>query len=75
MPPKTMILVAALSLLVAASGGGQALAATQCRDATGKFIKCPTVAVTPAATKCRDIKTKKYAKCGAPGTEAVPAKK
>jgi hypothetical protein len=27
-----------------------------------------------AAGKCRDIKTKKFAKCGAPGTEPVPKK-
>lgn len=49
-----------------------AQAAQQCRDANGKFIKCP--ATTATATKCRDIKTKKFAKCGTPGTEPVPPK-
>lgn len=26
------------------------------------------------ATQCRDIKTKKFATCGTPGKEAIPAK-
>ena len=33
-------------------------------------------ATTPAAPKkCRDVKTKKFAKCGAPNTEPVPGAK
>jgi hypothetical protein len=36
-------------------------------------MKCPAAAAAPAG-KCRDIKTKKFAKCGLPGTEPVPAK-
>lgn len=52
---------------------GAASAAAPCRDAKGKFIKCPPPAA--AKTQCRDVKTKKFAKCGLPGTEAVPAKK
>ena len=27
------------------------------------------------AGKCRDMKTRKFAKCSAPGTEPVPSKK
>lgn len=42
--------------------------AAPCRDAKGKFIKCPAPA---AATKCRDKTTKKFAKCSAPNTEPV----
>ena len=49
-----------------------AAAAEQCRNDKGQFIKCPEAPA--AATRCRDIKTKKFAKCGAPGTEAIPAK-
>lgn len=46
--------------------------AAQCRDAKGKFIKCPPAAV---ATKCRDKTTKKFAKCSAPNTEPLPVTK
>jgi hypothetical protein len=52
--------------------GGEAMA-KQCRDQAGKFIACPAAASAP--TKCRNITTKKFAKCGTPGTEAVPMKK
>jgi len=48
---------------------GAADAATQCRDAKGKFTKCEPA---KAATHCRDAKTKKFAKCGLPGTEPMP---
>jgi len=50
-------------------------AAGKCRD-NGKFVKqeaCATVA--PAPAKCRDIKSKKFAKCGTAGTEPVPEAK
>jgi len=36
-----------------------------------ELCKAPAPAV---GGKCRDIKTKKFAKCGAPGTEPVPTK-
>lgn len=52
--------------LVMSIGLAGAANATQCRDAHGKFMKCPPPA------HCRDIKTKKFAKCGKPGTEPVP---
>ncbi len=41
-------------------------AADKCRDATGKFIKCPPKAAAPAAKpkKCRDAKGH-FAKCPA----------
>lgn len=41
--------------------------AVPCRDAKGKFIKCPTAAA-PAATRCKDSKGK-FAKCGTPGAK------
>lgn len=69
MMKKTPLLATLLSFAFAVFAG-DALAAKQCRDASGKFIKCP-----PAAEKCRDVKTKKFAKCGTPGTEPVPATK
>ena len=43
-------------------------AGTRCRDAKGKFIKCPPKAAPAAAKKCRDAKGH-FAKCGAPGTK------
>ncbi len=47
---------------VAALGSGAA-SAKQCRDAKGKFMKCPTTTSAPA-TKCRDKKGK-FTKCPA----------
>lgn len=43
--------------------------AAPCRDAKGKFIKCPDK--TPAKTvRCKDAKGK-FAKCGTPGAKAA----
>jgi len=50
---KTLIALSALSLL----GSTAAYAATQCRDAHGKFVKCPQ-----KAKQCRDAKGH-YTKC------------
>lgn len=62
--------IVAISLLSAFALGAPAPAvAEQCRDKAGKFTKCEA---KKAPTKCRDTKTKKFAKCGAPGTEPVP---
>lgn len=61
-------LAAPLALSLALGFAGQA-AAAPCKDAKGKFIKCPAAA--PAKpVRCKDGKGK-FAKCGAPG--AVPA--
>lgn len=49
-------------------------AAGKCRD-NGKFVAAKLCAVpAPPANKCRDIKTKKFARCGTPGTEPVTPK-
>jgi hypothetical protein len=73
---KTRVFLAALAvtaLYSSITAAAPALdAAGKCRD-NGKFVAaamCKTAA--PAATKCRDIKTKKFAKCSAAGTEPVP---
>ena len=42
-------------------------AATHCRDAHGKFIKCPEKKPTKAV-RCKDAKGK-FAKCGTPGAK------
>lgn len=41
--------------------------AAGCRDAKGKFIKCPTKALAKA-TRCKDAKGK-FAKCGTAGAK------
>ncbi len=60
-------------LAVALLGLSAPALAAQCKDAKGKFIKCPPPAAAPAATgtRCKDAKGK-FAKCGTPG--AVPVK-
>ena len=63
---QSLILATAL---IFAFNVGAANAAAPCRDAKGKFTKCATA---KAATHCRDVKTKKFAKCGLPGTEPMP---
>jgi len=76
---KTSVLMTTLAfaaLYSAVGSGAPALdAAGKCRD-NGKFVEaslCKTQAPTVASGKCRNIKTKKFAKCGTPGTEPVPA--
>jgi hypothetical protein len=64
---RSIAFLAAVSLLAAGTGAF----AAPCKDAKGKFIKCPAAAA-PAAKRCVDSKTKKFAKCGAPG--AIPMK-
>lgn len=62
---RTLLLAAATLTLIA--GGAPAFAAP-CKDAKGKFTKCPPT-TPPKATKCR-LKGR-FAKCGTPG--ATPA--
>ena len=60
------------TLLIAASLAGLAAApatAASCRDAKGKFVKCPDKA--PAkSVRCKDAKGK-FAKCGTAGAKPV----
>lgn len=73
-PRRSILLAVMLGLGLAAFGVGSAVAAEQCRDDKGRFIKCPPPAAT-AGMKCRDMQTKKFARCGTQGTEPVPPKK
>jgi hypothetical protein len=70
-------LVAALAFTVLLSGLANATpaldAAGKCRDG-GKFVAASLCKTAAPTGKCRDIKTKKFAKCGTAGTEPVPAK-
>lgn len=59
--------IIALSALTLVAGSAPGLAAPPCRDAKGKFVKCPKPA--PAKpTKCRDSKGK-FVKCGTKGAK------
>ena len=58
-----MIAASALAMLSA-----PALAAP-CKDAKGKFMKCPT-ATKPAPKRCKAADGK-FAKCGTPGAKPV----
>lgn len=59
-------LVLALSALSLLAGSAPSLAAAPCKDAKGKFTKCPTKAATPTKPAkpkmCRDAKGH-FAKC------------
>jgi hypothetical protein len=48
--------------------------AGKCRD-NGKFVDQKLCTTAAPATHCRDVTTKKFAKCGTPHTEPVPASK
>ncbi len=56
----------AVTLALGVTFAGTALAAP-CKDAKGKFIKCPPVATAPAA-RCRNAKGA-FAKCDSPGAK------
>ena len=76
---RSITMFAAVALAVGLAGSSVAApaldAAGKCRNA-GKFVKAELCKVpTAAGGKCRDIKTKKFAKCSAPGTEPVTMKK
>jgi hypothetical protein len=65
---KSLTLLATLAFAAGLAGTVQA---APCKDAKGKFVKCPPAAAAPA--RCRDKTSKAFAKCGGPNTEAVPA--
>ena len=58
---RTLIAAAGLALLATAPAG----AAAPCKDAKGKFMKCPPAKATPA--RCR--LNGKFVKCGTAGAK------
>ena len=46
--------------------------AAPCKDAKGKFTKCPPAKPAPAV-RCKDAKGK-FAKCGTPGASPIKGK-
>ena len=59
------IIAAAMSLALAAGAAAPATAATQCKDANGKFVKCPPKS-TPKATPAVAPAARNY-DCSKPG--------
>lgn len=57
----------ALALAAVAMVASPTMAANRCRDAKGKFIKCPPAKAAPAK-KCRGAHGK-FVKCGTPGAK------
>lgn len=59
---KLVVAIASFAVLA----GSVPSSAAPCRDAKGRFAKCPTAMAKPAA-HCRNAKGK-FAKCGLPGS-------
>jgi hypothetical protein len=55
------IIVTAVACIVLSGIGGGIASAKNCRDASGKFVKCPPAA-TKTSKQCRDAKGK-FIKC------------
>jgi hypothetical protein len=62
---KFLIALSAFGLI---AGSASAVAAAPCRDAKGKFVKCPSKPAKPV--RCKDAKGK-FARCGTPGAKPV----
>ncbi|HWA20948.1 MAG TPA: hypothetical protein VG735_00970 [Caulobacterales bacterium] len=65
---RAIFIGASLALALASFSG--IANAQQCRNASGKFIACPTSAAPP--TRCKDA-SGKFAKCSAPGAVPITA--
>lgn len=63
---KSIITGFASLALVASAGVASSASAAPCRDAKGKFIKCPKPAST--TPRCRGAKGR-FVKCGTPGAK------
>jgi len=59
-------LIFALSAFALVASSAPSIGAAPCRDAKGKFMKCPTKPAKPV--RCRDAKGK-FAKCGTKGAK------
>ncbi len=68
----TLVLLFTLSAAAGTAFAAPALdAAGKCRD-NGKFVAAKLCATSAPAGKCRNVTTKKFAKCGTANTEPVP---
>jgi hypothetical protein len=62
------LLVSAIVAFGLLAGATTPAFAAPCKDAKGKFIKCPTVKKAPV--RCKDSKGK-FIKCGSPGAKPM----
>ncbi|MCI3133333.1 hypothetical protein [Phenylobacterium aquaticum] len=65
--------ISVIAVVAFAMSLASAADAAPCKDAKGKFMKCPAPAVAPGV-RCQDKTSKKFAKCGAPNSQPIPAK-
>ncbi len=63
---RPLLLAAAIALCTTAAAP---TLAAPCKDAKGKFIKCPAAKPAPAA-RCKDAKGK-FVKCGTAGARTI----
>ncbi len=61
-------IIIALTAFGLVAGSAPGIAAAPCRDAKGKFIKCPKAPAKPKPTRCRDAKGH-FVKCGTKGAK------
>ena len=66
---RSLAAAALFAFTLSAMGAGSTFAAP-CKDAKGKFMKCPPAAAAKKAVKCKDAKGK-FAKCSAPGAKPI----
>jgi hypothetical protein len=64
-------LITAVVLAFSLTAAGAPALAAPCKDAQGRFIKCPPPApVKPVVVRCKDA-SGRFAKCGTPGAKPV----
>lgn len=66
---KTILALVIAAIAMSAAPVTSYAQTERCRDAKGKFIKCPAPAAAPAV-RCKDAKGR-FAKCGTPGANPV----
>ena len=62
------ILLSAMAVMLIAGAGVSPAVAVPCKDAKGKFVKCPPK--VPQPVRCKDAKGK-FVKCGMPGAKPI----
>ena len=66
--PRSLVMLATVAFAASLAG---AAGAAPCKDAKGKFVKCPAPAAA-STTRCRDKTSKAFVKCGTKNSEPVP---
>jgi hypothetical protein len=64
----TRLILSVTAALPLLSGAASPAFAAPCKDAKGRFVKCPEAKKAPV--RCKDAKGK-FAKCGAPGAKPM----